>query len=200
MKDYLSLLLATFFVFSTSLSAAVQVGAAAPHFSLTDTTGAVHHLSDFAGKYVVLEWTNHQCPIVMKHYGQGDMQALQRSMTADGVIWLQVVSSAEGKQGSITPAEGEALRESQQMHSTAMLLDGAGAVGRQYDARATPHMYLIDPAGTLIYQGAIDSIKSARQSDIAKAKNYVRAAYVSSLAGEPVEDATTVAYGCGIKY
>ncbi|WPJ98124.1 thioredoxin family protein [Coraliomargarita algicola] len=200
MKNYLSVLLATSFVFVSSLSASVETGAKAPDFTLTDTVGATHSLSDFAGKYVVLEWTNRYCPFVMKHYGEGDMQALQKSMTEDGVVWLQIVSSAEGKQGYVTPAEGEALRESEGMHSTAMLLDPSGAVGRQYGARTTPHMFLIDPEGTLLYQGAIDSIKSARQSDIAKAKNYVKAAYASAKAGEPIEDATTVPYGCSVKY
>ncbi|MDQ8193981.1 thioredoxin family protein [Coraliomargarita sp. SDUM461004] len=200
MKNYLSLVLAATFLWTTTLNAAVEVGAQAPDFTLTDTTGKQHRLSDFTGQYVVLEWTNRHCPFVMKHYGEGDMQALQESMTADGVVWLQVISSAEGKQGYVTPAEGEVLRESQGMHSTAMLLDTSGSVGRQYDARTTPHMYLINPEGTLVYQGAIDSIKSARQSDIAKAKNYVKAAYESAKAGEPVEDATTVPYGCSVKY
>jgi peroxiredoxin len=200
MKNYFSLLLATSFVFTSSLRGAVETGVAAPDFTLTDTTGTAHSLSDFAGKYVVLEWTNRDCPFVVKHYSEGDMQALQKSMTAEGVVWLQLVSSAEGKQGYLTPVEGETLRESQEMHSTAMLLDTSGAVGRQYGARTTPHMYLINPEGTLIYQGAIDSIKSTRQSDIAKAKNYVQAAYDSAKAGEPIEEATTVPYGCGVKY
>lgn len=200
MKNYFSLLLATSFVFTSSLWGAVETGAEAPDFKLTDTAGAEHNLSDFAGKYVVLEWTNRHCPFVVKHYSEGDMQALQELMTADGVVWLQVVSSAEGKQGYLTPAEGEALRKSQEMHSTAMLLDPSGTVGRQYGARTTPHMYLINPEGTLIYQGAIDSIKSARHSDIAKAKNYVQAAYASAKAGEPIEDTTTVPYGCSVKY
>ncbi|MDQ8207437.1 thioredoxin family protein [Coraliomargarita sp. SDUM461003] len=200
MKKSLSLLFATSFVFASSLLASVETGAKAPDFTLSDTTGVSHSLSDFAGKYVVLEWTNHHCPFVMKHYGDGDMQALQKSMTEDGVVWLQVVSSAEGKQGYVTAAEGEALRKDKEMLSTAMLLDASGQVGRAYGARTTPHMYLIDPEGTLIYQGAIDSIKSTRQRDIAKAKNYVQAAYDSAQAGEPIADANTVPYGCSVKY
>lgn len=128
------------------------------------------------------------------------MQALQESMTEDGVVWLQILSSAEGKQGHLTPEEAEELREEQGVHSTAMLLDASGDVGRAYDARTTPHMYLINPEGTLVYQGAIDSIKSTRASDIAEADNYVVSAYESAKAGEPIENATTVPYGCSVKY
>lgn len=200
MKNYFSLILAASAVFTSQLSAAVETGAPAPDFTLTDTTGTEHSLSDFSGKYVVLEWTNHQCPFVVKHYNNGDMQALQESMTADGVVWLQINSSAEGKQGYVTAEEGEALREELEIEATATLLDASGEVGRSYDARVTPHMYLIDPEGTLIYQGAIDSIKSTRQSDIAKADNYLKAAYESAQAGQPIANATTVAYGCGVKY
>jgi len=200
MKNYISLILAASFVFASSLSAKVETGAPAPDFTLTDTTGVEHSLSDFAGKYVVLEWTNHQCPFVVKHYKDGHMQALQESMTAEEVVWLQVISSAEGKQGYLTPEAAQALRESQGVKSTAKLIDATGEVGRIYDARVTPHMYLIDPTGTLVYQGAIDSIKSTRTSDIAKSENFVLAAYESSKAGEPVENATTVPYGCGVKY
>jgi peroxiredoxin len=200
MKKQLSILLAASLAFLSSLNAAVETGVAAPDFTLSDITGATHHLSDFEGKYVVLEWTNHQCPFVMKHYQNGDMQALQQALTAEGVVWLQIVSSAPGKQGHVTPEEGEALHESKGMHSTAMLLDSTGEVGRLYGARATPHMFLINPEGTLLYQGAIDSIKSARVSDIAKAENYVKSAYDSAKAGEPIEHTTTVPYGCSVKY
>lgn len=192
----LSALLASF----SFLSAAVSSGASAPDFTLTDTTGVEHSLSDFEGKFVVLEWTNHLCPFVVKHYSKGDMQNLQKEMTDDGVVWLQVISSAEGKQGYLTPEEAETMREEQGVHSTAMLLDTSGEVGRAYDARTTPHMYLIDPEGILVYQGAIDSIQSTRQSDIAKATNYVKAAYQSVLADQPVDDHTTTPYGCSIKY
>lgn len=189
-----------FSIMCASLPAAVETGSPAPDFTLTDTTGAEHSLSDFAGKYVVLEWTNHQCPFVVKHYDSGSMQSTQKELTDDGVVWLQIVSSAEGKQGYVTPAEGESLRESKEMHSTAMLMDPSGDVGRLYDARTTPHMYLINPEGELVYQGAIDSIRSARISDIEKATNYVLAAYESATAGEPIESATTTPYGCSVKY
>jgi peroxiredoxin len=184
----------------SSISASVETGTTAPNFTLTDTTGVTHSLSDFKGKYVVLEWTNHKCPFVVKHYTKGDMQATQKAMADEGAIWLQIVSSAPGKQGHVTAAAGEALRKELAMNSTAMLLDESGEVGKAYDARKTPQMYLINPEGVLIYQGAIDSNPSTRQSDIADATNYVVAAYTSAKAGEPVKNATTSAYGCGIKY
>lgn len=185
---------------SVSLLHAVETGAPAPGFMLTDTTGTVHSLSDYRGKYVVLEWTNHQCPFVKKYYREGHMQALQKEMTAQGVVWLQVVTGARGKQGYLTPEEGEALRRERQIHSTAMLRDTTGDVGRAYDARTTPHMFLIDPKGTLIYQGAIDNIPSTRVEDIEKATNYLKAAYASALAGEPVAKPSTTPYGCSVKY
>jgi peroxiredoxin len=185
---------------AASLNAGVVTGNPAPDFTLTDTTGVEHSLSDFEGKYVVLEWTNHGCPFVKKHYQKGDMQALQKEMTDDGVVWLQIVSSAKGKQGYVTAAEGEAMRKDKGMHSTAMLLDAKGKVGKAYGARTTPHMFLIDPKGTVIYQGAIDSIKSTRPADIPKAENYVKAAYASAKAGEPVAKGRTAPYGCSVKY
>ncbi|NBB80528.1 MAG: redoxin domain-containing protein [Verrucomicrobia bacterium] len=192
--------LAVLLFFVTYGSAAVPTGSSAPDFTLTDTTGTEHSLSDFKGKFVVLEWTNHLCPFVQKHYSKGDMQALQKEMTEDGVVWLQIISSAKGKQGYLRPEEGRAMREEKGMHSTAMLLDTSGEVGRAYDARTTPHMFLIDPEGILVYQGAIDSIQSTRQSDVAKAENYVKAAYRSALAGQPIKNATTTPYGCSVKY
>lgn len=195
-----ALLLLPLSLLTSSLLASVPSGSPAPDFSLSDTQGQVHRLSDFKGKYVVLEWTNHQCPFVVKHYRNGDMQAVQQELTEQGVVWLQIVSSAEGKQGYVSPAQGEALRSEKQMHSTAMLRDVDGAVGRQYDARTTPHMYLIDPAGTLVYQGAIDSIRSTQSGDIAEATNYIINALHQAQAGEPVDPATTTAYGCGVKY
>jgi hypothetical protein len=200
MNIYTSILFAFSLSTATVLNAAVETGAAAPDFTLTDTTGVTHNLSDFSGKFVVLEWTNHQCPFVVKHYRNGDMQALQESMTADGVVWLQIISSAEGKQGYLKADPAESLRKSQGVKSTAKLLDTSGEVGRAYDARVTPHIYLIDSEGTLVYQGAIDSIRSTKPSDVAKANNYLKAAYASAKAGEPIANATTVPYGCSIKY
>jgi peroxiredoxin len=182
------------------LNGAVETGSPAPDFTLTDSTGKAHSLSDFAGQYVVLEWTNHQCPFVVKHYREGHMQDLQESMTGEGVVWLQIISSAEGKQGYLEPAEAEQLRQSEEMHSTAKLLDVTGDVGRAYDARTTPHMYLINPDGVLVYQGAIDSVKSTRTEDIADAENYLVSAYRSAVAGEPIDKGTTTPYGCSVKY
>lgn len=195
----------TLFLFAFSLlasvvTAGVKTGASAPDFTLKDTQGVAHKLTDFKGKFVVLEWTNHQCPFVKKFYSQGDMQALQKKMTDDGVIWLQVVSSAEGKQGYVDAAAGEALRKSKGMASTAMLLDADGTVGKLYDARTTPHVYLINPEGKLVYQGAIDSIRSTKASDVAKAENYLKSAYESAVAGQPIAKDTTTAYGCSVKY
>ena len=183
-----------------TLDAALDSGQRAPGFTLTDSNGSEHSLSDFRGKYVVLEWTNHLCPFVVKHYKEGHMQVQQKAMTDKGVAWLQIVSSAEGKSGYITEAEAKLIRTRSQIHSTAMLLDTSGEVGRAYDARVTPHMYLIDPEGLLIYQGAIDSIRSTRASDIEKANNYLLAAYESAVLGETIENAKTTPYGCGIKY
>ncbi len=182
------------------LHAAVESGSPAPDFTLTDSTGATHSLSDFEGRFVVLEWTNHQCPFVAKFYNGGHMQKLQEAMTAKGVVWLQVLSSAPGKQGHLEPAQAERLRDAKNHASTAMLLDPTGKVGKLYDARTTPHMYLIDPEGTLVYQGAIDSIRSTRSSDIPKATNYLVSAYENASAGEPVEPDTTDPYGCSVKY
>ena len=195
----LPILLLTSFL-ALSVNAAVESGSAAPDFTLTDTSGIEHSLSDFKGKYVVLEWTNHGCPFVVKHYKEGHMQALQEKMTGKGVVWLVMNSNAPGKQGSVTPEQGQKLIADKGIKATARLLDSDGTVGRAYDARVTPHMYLIDPEGTLIYQGAIDSIASTKVSDIDKAENYVKAAYMADKKGKPVETSTTKPYGCGVKY
>lgn len=186
--------------FVSLASAGILTGSAAPDFTLTDTKGVIHSLSDFKGKYVVLEWTRHDCPFVVKFYENGDMQALQNEMTEKGVVWLQIASSAEGKAGYLTAEQAEAIRIETGTASTALLLDASGKVGRLYGARTTPHMFMINPEGELVYQGAIDSIKSARSGDIAKATNYVKAAYASAIAGQPIENATTTPYGCGVKY
>ena len=185
---------------AVSLYAMVETGSLAPGFTLLDSAGTEHNLSDFKGKYVVLEWTNHQCPFVKKFYVNGDMQSLQRKMTEKGVVWLQILSSAEGKQGHLTASEAEELRTKQEVGSTALLLDAAGVVGHEYGARTTPHMFLVDPKGVVIYQGAIDSIKSTDSADIAGATNYVELAYENAVVGKPVDPATTTPYGCSVKY
>ena len=182
------------------VSLALSTGTTAPDFSLPDTSGKTHSLSEYHGKYVVLEWINPECPFVRKHYDSGNMQSLQKSFTAKGVVWLSIDSSAPGKPGNYSPTDLASWEKGQGAAATAVLLDPAGKVGREYGAKATPNMYVIDPKGNLIYQGAIDSIASDDQSDIAKATNYVKAALDESMAGKAVTTPQTRAYGCGIKY
>ncbi|MEM1261675.1 MAG: thioredoxin family protein [Pseudomonadota bacterium] len=181
-------------------NAAVTVDAPAPNFTLQDVNGDDVTLADFAGKYVVLEWTNHDCPYVRKHYDSGNMQQLQSRYTDQDVVWLTIISSAPGKQGYVESDEAIQLTETRNAAPTTVLHDPDGNVGRAYGARTTPHMYIIDTEGTLRYAGAIDSIKSARQSDIAKATNYVDAAMSALMAGDEVEEKLTAPYGCSVKY
>jgi peroxiredoxin len=176
------------------------VGQPAPGFSLTDTAGKTHSLSDYKGKLVVLEWVNYECPFVGKHYGSGNMQKLQKEYTGKGVVWLQVNSSAAGKQGHYTPEKAAALSKEKGAASTAYLLDTAGTVGRAYGAKTTPHMYVIDAKGTLVYAGGIDDKPSTDQADVATAKNHVKAALDETLAGKPVTVSSSAPYGCNVKY
>jgi len=179
---------------------AATVGQPAPAFKLVDTTGKTRSLTDFAGKTVVLEWTNHECPFVKKHYGAANMQAQQRDATADDVVWLTVNSSAPGKQGHVDGAAAERIRGQARAVQTAYLLDPDGTAGRAYDAKTTPHMYVIDPKGVLRYAGAIDSIPSADTADIAKATQYVPQVLAQLAVGQPVSDRVTRPYGCSVKY
>lgn len=180
--------------------AAPRVGAPAPDFEGVDTQGQVHRVVDYRGKTVVLEWTNHDCPFVRKHYGAGNMQAQQREAQAQGVVWLSVISSAPGKQGNVSPAEADELTRSRDAAPQAVILDPAGTIGRAYAARTTPHMYIIDAAGTLVYMGGIDSIPTAEPDDIARATQYVRVALQDLAAGRPVGTPVTQPYGCSVKY
>jgi len=180
--------------------AEVTTGAPAPDFELTDTTGASHKLSDFKGKFVVLEWINHGCPFVVKHYASGNMQKLQETYTAKDVVWLAICSSAEGKQGYYSAADWQKVNAEKGGKATAILLDSEGAVGRQYGAKTTPHMYVINPEGVLVYQGAIDNVASADQDDIAGAQNYVATALDEAMTGKPVTTGQTKPYGCSVKY
>lgn len=176
------------------------VDAPAPAFALRDANGGTHSLDEFKGKFVVLEWVNFDCPFVRKHYGSGAMQELQRTMTARGVVWLSICSSAPGKQGYF---EGDVLREriaTEHAAPTAYLLDPEGTVGRMYNAKTTPHMFVIDPKGTLIYAGGIDNMATTDRGDIARATNYVTAAVNEALEGKPVDIKTTRSYGCSVKY
>jgi len=183
-------------------SAAVQakVGEPAPTFTATATSGSPVSLASYKGKIVVLEWTNHECPYVQKHYETGNMQALQREATAQGVVWLTLISSAKGEQGYVTAAQADELTTSRKAAPTAVLLDEPGVVGRMYGATNTPHMYVVDKTGTLIYAGAIDDRPTTRRADVPGASNYVRAALDSVSAGQPVKTPITRAYGCTVKY
>lgn len=179
---------------------AATVGEAAPEFQLRAEDGKFYKLSQFKGKTVVLEWLNHGCPFVRKHYDSGNMQSLQEKYTAKDVVWLSVVSSAEGKQGHVDMSG--AFNEKQEYKSKAMhiLLDPTGETGRAYDAKTTPHMYVIDSNGVLKYAGAIDSEPTADQADIPKATNYLALALDQVLAKQEVKIASTKAYGCSVKY
>jgi peroxiredoxin len=180
--------------------AAVGVGKPAPDFTGVDSNGQSHRLSDFKGKTVVLEWTNHDCPFVVKHYSTGNMQALQREATGDGIVWLSIISSAPGKQGHVSPEQANELTASRKAAPSAVILDTSGDIGRLYGAKTTPHMYVIDGSGTLVYMGGIDDRPSSRKSDIEGANNYVRTALNELAAGKPVTDASTRPYGCSVKY
>jgi peroxiredoxin len=177
-----------------------QVGQPAPDFSAVDAAGKTWSLADLKGKTVVLEWTNDGCPYVQKHYSGGNMQALQKAAAADGVVWLTVASSAEGTQGFVTPERASELVAKQGAKPAAVLLDAKGAIGRAYGAEVTPHMYVIDGAGKLVYMGGIDSNPSSDPATIKGATNYVQAALADLKAGKPIGNPVTRPYGCTIKY
>lgn len=179
---------------------AVEIGKIAPTFSLPSATGKEINLNQFEGKTVVLEWLNHGCPFVRKHYDSGNMQAIQKKYAEKGVVWLSVISSAKGKQGYVTPKEALAQAKQYKSNASHILIDEDGTVGRAFEAKVTPHMYVINAKGTLVYQGAIDSVSSADPKDIKTAKNYVSEALDATLAGKSVSEASTKAYGCGVKY
>jgi peroxiredoxin len=182
------------------LAAPPKVDQAAPEFTLTDSNGKQHSLSDFHGKFVVLEWVNYDCPFVRKHYGSRNMQRLQRAYTEKDVVWLSICSSAPGKQGYFEPDELQARIIEEDAVPTAYLIDADGAVGKLYEARTTPHMFVISPKGILLYAGAIDDIASTDVDDVPKATNYVRTALDAALAGKPVTTTSTKSYGCSVKY
>jgi len=179
---------------------AARVGETSPDFTATDSNGKTWHLADFRGKYVVLEWHNNGCPYTRKHYESGNMENLQKEWTARGVVWFTVISSAPGTQGYVT-AEQE-NQYMQQMHAapTAALLDPSGDLGHLYGARTTPDMFIINPEGVLIYEGAIDNRATPDASDIPGATNYVSRALTEAMAGRPVSVPVSQPYGCGVKY
>jgi len=180
--------------------AAASIGQPAPAFTAVDTSGKVVSLADFKGKHVVLEWVNPGCPYVRKHYNSANMQATQSAATAKGVVWLSINSTSTDAYDYKAPADMAAWMRQQKAASTATLLDADGKVGRAYGARTTPHMYVIDPAGRLVYAGAIDSKATSNPADIQTATNYVNQAVTESLAGKAVSVATSQPYGCSVKY
>jgi len=191
---------AALIVSTTAAASAATVGEAAPAFTELNTAGQKVSLSDFAGKTVVLEWTNNGCPFVKKHYDSGSMQKTQAAAVGDGVVWISVVSSRPGAQGYVSGAQADQLTTSRGAKPTAVLLDPDGSMGRAYGAKTTPHVFVISPDGNLAYNGAVDSIASTNQKDIAKAKNYVLAALDAVEAGKKPDPAMTVPYGCDVKY
>ncbi len=185
---------------SSNVFATAKIGSNAPAFTLPDSNAASVSLSDFKDRIVILEWTNHDCPFVRKHYKSGNMQALQKLYTEKNIIWLSIISSAPGKQGYVSGTQANELTASRGAQPTAVLLDPDGEVGRLYGARTTPHIFVIDQAGILRYNGAIDSINSADPADIPKSENFLRSAMDSLLAGEKIAKTKTAPYGCSIKY
>lgn len=197
MKLLLSIL-TTIFVFQTAH--AVSPGSNAPDFKEKDMLGKEVSLADYKGKHIILEWFNKDCPYVRKHYDSKNMQTLQAEMTGKGIVWLTVVSSVPGKQGYETPEAAQKTATKEGNKATAVILDIDGSMGKAYGAKTTPHMYLISPEGKLLYNGAIDSNSSSDPKTIAGAKNYIKAAVESALAGKAVEQASTKPYGCSVKY
>lgn len=191
---------ATFIAGAIYAAEVPPVGTAAPDFSLTDSNGKAHSLSQYKGKYVVLEWFNPECPFVKKHYGSDNMQNLQQEYTGKGVVWLTIDSNAPGTEGNITPDQAQKIMASWKTKQTALLLDLDSKVAKLYGAKNTPNMVVINPEGKLIYEGAIDSKASPNPADIPSSTNYVKAALDESLAGKPVSNPTTKPYGCSVKY
>jgi peroxiredoxin len=180
--------------------AAPAIGQPAPAFTAKDGDGKTRSLSEFKGKTVVLEWTNAGCPYVQKHYESGNMQGLQKAAAKDGVVWLTLISSAPGKQGYVSPAEAKTWKSTTGAGSTALLLDPGGQVGHAYEAKTTPHMYVVNGAGKLVYMGGVDDKPTADPASLKGAKNYVSAALSDVKAGRPVATAVSKPYGCTIKY
>ena len=176
------------------------VGSAAPDFSSPDANGKTQSLSQYKGKYVVLEWFNPECPFVKKHYGSDNMQKLQAEYTGKGVVWLTIDSNAPGTEGNLTPEQAQKVSNAWKTKQTALLLDPEGKAGRAYGAKNTPNMVIINPEGKIVYEGAIDSKATPNPADIPVSTNYVKAALDESLAGKAVTTAQTKPYGCSVKY
>jgi len=198
MKKLLALSILSFA--ATGAFAQAVVGQPAPNFTATDTSGKTVSLADFKGKHVVLEWVNPGCPYVVKHYGSQNMQGTQKEATAKGVVWLAVNSTSQDASDYKAPAAMAQWMAGQKAAATATLMDADGKVGRAYGARTTPHMYIVDPKGTLVYAGGIDNKATSNPADIASATNHVKVALNEAVAGKPISQATTRPYGCSIKY
>jgi peroxiredoxin len=200
MKFAAALLAATLAAATTSAIAAATVGQPAPTFKGTDVAGKPVSLADFKGKYVVLEWNNPNCPFVLKHYDSNNMQALQKRFGAENVAWVAVNSTSEMHSDYMAPERLAAWFKQQNAVPTAVIMDTQGEIGRAFGAKVTPHMFVIDPKGTVIYAGAIDDKRTANPADAKAANNYVVAALADARGGKPVATASSAAYGCSIKY
>lgn len=204
LKTTLTTVIAATALVAGTAHAKIETGANVADMTVTDSNGNTHNLSDFAGKTVVLEWTNHGCPYVKKHYNtaynNGNMQTLQKEAKADGVVWLSVISSAPGKQGYVTGNQANNLTAARSADPMAVVLDPEGIAGRAFSAKTTPHMYVINADQKLVYQGAIDDNRSSSPKTIAGATNYVAAALASVKVGETVAMSDTAPYGCSVKY
>ena len=193
-------LLIAVFAASAGVAGALPPGSAAPEFKGVDSNGVTHNLSEYRGKYVVLEWANRGCPYEKKHYESGNMEQLQKQWTSKGVVWLSILSDPPGAQGYVTPAEENDYLKTMHASPTAALLDPTGAIGHLYDAKTTPHIFVIDPAGKIVYQGAIDNQPTPDPASLKGADNYVNDALNAAMAGKPVAVAVTKSYGCAVHY
>lgn len=202
MKVFKFLIALVILIFSIDIaySSEAKIGEAAPNFTLTDSKGNTHSLSDFKGKIVVLEWINFDCPFVVKHYDSKNMQNLQKKFTQKGIIWLAICSSAEGKQGNFDNTEINKRIKELNANMTAYLIDESGEVGKMYQAKTTPHMYIVDSEGNLVYAGGVDDTKSTDQNDIPKSKNWVEIGLNELLSGKVISQKTSAPYGCSVKY
>ncbi len=189
-----------FLVSFCNIHAQVYLGKQVPDFSLPDPNGNNHALDEFKGKFVVLEWTNLECPFTKKHYSTHNMQNLQKKYTDIGVAWIVICSSAPNKQGYYTKEEWMEIIQKQEINATCVLLDPTGTIGKLYEAKTTPQMFIIDPTGKLIYEGAIDNEPGVDPDEIKTAKNYVQEALDEALSGKPVTINETAPYGCSVKY
>ena len=197
---YMTILAASALALSANAVFAASAGQAAPDFTVTDSTGKAVHLADYKGKFVVLEWTNPECPFVRKHYNSANMQSLQKEWSAKDVVWLSVNSTNKSSSEYKTGAQMNSWMQSQGAAQKAVLIDADSATGQKYAAKTTPHMFVIDPKGQIVYAGAIDDKRSTRVEDVKVANNYVRTALTESMAGKAVTTPNTTPYGCTVKY